>query len=50
MIPVKLNHHYFLLQQSGSEWEAVKRARNIAAYVPAEFMSPELELVIVLPK
>jgi type VI secretion system protein ImpJ len=50
MIPVKLNHHYFLLQQSGAEWEAVKRARNIAAYVPAEFMSPELELVIVLPK
>ena len=34
----------------GAEWDAVKRARNIAAYVPAEFMSPELELVIVLPK
>jgi type VI secretion system protein ImpJ len=50
MIPVKLNHHYFLLQQSGSEWDAVKRARNIAAYVPAEFTSPQLELVIVLPK
>ena len=27
-----------------------ERARNIAAYVPAEFISPQLELVIVLPK
>ncbi len=49
-VSVKLNHHYFLLQKSGPEWDKVARARNIAAYVPAEFQGPQLELVIVLPK
>jgi type VI secretion system protein ImpJ len=49
-VSVKLNHHYFLLQKSGPEWENIARARNIAAYVPAEFVAPQLELLIVLPK
>ena len=49
-VSVKLNHHYFLLQKSGAEWDKVVRSRNIAAYVPAEFQAPQLELVIVLPK
>ncbi len=49
-VSVKLNHHYFLLQKTGPEWDQVARARNIAAYVPAEFPGPQLELVIVLPK
>jgi type VI secretion system protein ImpJ len=49
-VPVKVGHHYFLLQRSGPEWEAAKRARNLAAYVPAELQSPQLELVIVLPQ
>ncbi|HTR78772.1 MAG TPA: type VI secretion system baseplate subunit TssK [Gemmatimonadaceae bacterium] len=48
-VAVKLDHHYFLLNKSGSEWDAVQRARNIAAYVPAEFPNPQLELVIMLP-
>ena len=49
-VSVKLNHHYFLLQKSGAEWDNVARSRNIAAYVPAEFQAPQLELVIVLPR
>jgi len=49
-IPVKLNYHYFSLNQSGSEWEAVQRARNFAAYVPAEIPNPQLELIILLPR
>jgi type VI secretion system protein ImpJ len=49
-VSVKVNHHYFLLQKSGPEWENIARARNIAAYVPAEFVAPQLELLIVLPK
>ena len=49
-VSMKLNHHYFLLQKSGPEWASVVRSRSIAAYVPAEFPSPSLELVIVLPK
>jgi type VI secretion system protein ImpJ len=48
-VPVKLSHHYFLLTKSGKEWEAVVRARNLAAYVPGEVPNPQLELVLVLP-
>jgi type VI secretion system protein ImpJ len=49
-VPVKLNYLYFALQKGGPQWEAVARARNIAAYVPSEFPEAQLELVIVLPK
>ena len=49
-VPVRLNYAYFLLQRSGPEWEGITRARNVAAYVPAEFVNPQLELVVVLPK
>jgi type VI secretion system protein ImpJ len=48
-IPVKLNYQYFSLNQAGPAWEAVLRARNLAAYVPADFPNPQLELVILLP-
>jgi type VI secretion system protein ImpJ len=48
-IPVKLKYHYFMLSRSGQEWDAIVRARNLAAYVPSDFPNPELELVIVLP-
>jgi type VI secretion system protein ImpJ len=49
-IPVKLNYQYFALSQSGASWEAVVRARNLAAYVPGDFPNPQLELIIVLPQ
>ena len=49
-VSMKLSYHYFLLQKSGPAWDNVARARNVAAYVPAEFVNPQLELVIVLPK
>jgi type VI secretion system protein ImpJ len=49
-VAMKLNFHYFLLQKSGAEWEGIARARNVAAYAPAELVNPQLELVIVLPK
>ncbi len=48
-IPVKLNYQYFSLNQSGLAWEAVTRARNLAAYVPGDFPNPTLELIILLP-
>jgi type VI secretion system protein ImpJ len=31
-------------------WEAIQRARNLAAYVPGELPNPELELIILLPQ
>ncbi|MGA2433848.1 MAG: type VI secretion system baseplate subunit TssK [Bryobacteraceae bacterium] len=48
-IPIKLNHQYFSLSQTGLAWDAVLRARNLAAYVPGDFPNPQLELVILLP-
>jgi len=49
-IPMKLNYQYFSMNQSGLAWEAVQRARNLAAYIPAEFPNPQAELVILLPQ
>jgi type VI secretion system protein ImpJ len=49
-IPVKLNHQYFSIDQSGVAWEAVVRARNLAVYVPGDFPNPQLELIILLPE
>lgn len=49
-IPVKLDYQYFSLNQSGLAWEAVGRARNLAAYVPEDFPKPRLELIILLPR
>jgi type VI secretion system protein ImpJ len=49
-IPVKLNCQYFSLNQSGPAWEAIVRSRNLAAYVPADFPLPQLELIVLLPQ
>lgn len=49
-IPMKLNYQYFSLSQSGVAWEAVQRARNLAAYVPGDLPNPQLELIILLPQ
>lgn len=49
-IPVKVKSHYFQLTASGTEWDAIRLARHLAAYVPSDFPNPELELVVVLPQ
>jgi type VI secretion system protein ImpJ len=49
-LPVKLRYNYFSLSQTGPAWEAVRRARNFAAYVPGELPNPQLELLILLPQ
>lgn len=48
-LPVKLDYHYFVLDRTGDDWDAVRRARNLAVYVPSDFPDPQLELVILLP-
>jgi hypothetical protein len=35
------------VNQAGPAWEGVWRERNLAAYVPAEFPNPQLELIIL---
>jgi type VI secretion system protein ImpJ len=49
-IPIKMNYQYFSLNQSGVSWDAIQRARNLAAYVPNELPNPQLELIILLPQ
>lgn len=49
VLPVKLDYTYFQLEQRGEDWDAVRRARNLAAYVPSDFPEAELELVLLLP-
>ena len=49
-IPVKVNYQYFSISQSGPCWEAITRARNMAAYVPGDFPNPQIELLILLPE
>jgi type VI secretion system protein ImpJ len=48
-VPVKMDHQYFSLGQSGALWEGVTQSRTINVFVPGEIASPKLELVIVLP-
>ncbi len=48
-IPVKLNYQYFSLNQEGPCWEAIRRARNFATWVPSDFPDPRIELIIVMP-
>jgi len=49
-IPVKLKFQYYSLNQSGVAWDSVRKARNLAAYVPDDFPNPQLELLILLPQ
>jgi type VI secretion system protein ImpJ len=49
-IPVKLKHHYFVIEQEGPEWEAVQRARNFAVHAPSELLNPAMELLILFPE
>jgi type VI secretion system protein ImpJ len=48
-IPVKTGYQYFRVGKSGPEWQAITRARNVAAYVPAKLPGVQLELLVVLP-
>ena len=49
-VPLKMNHQYFSLSQSGEAWASILKARTLAAYVPSEIPDPGLELVILLPR
>ncbi|TVP73634.1 MAG: type VI secretion system baseplate subunit TssK [Gemmatimonadales bacterium] len=48
-IPVKLDRTYFQVETQGEDWEAVRRARNLAAYIPSDFPSTDVEVVLLLP-
>jgi type VI secretion system protein ImpJ len=48
-IPIRVGHQYFRLNKSGSEWQGIARARNVAAYVPGDFPNPEVQILVVVP-
>lgn len=48
-IPIRVGHQYFRVSKAGPEWQNVARGRNVAAYVPADFPNPEVQLLVVLP-
>jgi type VI secretion system protein ImpJ len=47
-VPLKLNYHYFAVERSGEDWDAIRLSRHLAAYVPADLPEPQLEAVILL--
>jgi len=49
-IPIKVSHQYFRIDQSGREWDAIVRARNLAVYLPGDFTDAKLELVGLLAR
>lgn len=48
-LPVKLDYRYFRLDVADPLWQTVLRSRSIAVWVASEILSPELELVLILP-
>jgi type VI secretion system protein ImpJ len=48
-LPNPAQFKYFSLDTSGEEWQAIVRSQTLAVYVPADFESPQLELVLLLP-
>jgi type VI secretion system protein ImpJ len=49
-LPLKLDYQYFRIDRSGPEWDAIRRSRNIAVYLPAKFTAVEGEVILLLPR
>ncbi len=49
-LPIKQHFEYFQLHMEGGYWDSIVRTRNLAAYVPNDFPSAEMELIILLPE
>jgi len=47
-IPIRLDNQYFLVNQSGALWDAIKLSRQIAVHAPGEIAEPRMEILIVL--
>ena len=47
-IPIRLDNQYFVLNQSGPLWDAIRLSRQIAVHAPGEIVDPKMEILIVL--
>ena len=49
-VAMKLNYYYFLLQKSGTEWDGIAKARNVAAYVARLAADPNDVRLVLIPR
>ncbi len=47
-LPTQSAFRYFELDTQDDLWQGIKRARNLAVYVPGQLPKPSLELVVLL--
>jgi type VI secretion system protein ImpJ len=46
-IRIHMGFHYFRVETQGDYWELIRQAKNIAVYVPSDFVSVKLELMAI---
>jgi type VI secretion system protein ImpJ len=46
-VPGRPGFHYYKLEKKGVFWKAIQQSRNIALYIPAEFVGVTIELIAV---
>jgi type VI secretion system protein ImpJ len=47
-IAPKVDYQYFAVSKAGSSWEHIVKTRKVGLYVPGDFPSPEVELLVVV--
>ena len=47
-ISARVDYQYFMINRFGPCWEHLMQTKNAGVYVPGDFPSPELELVVIL--
>lgn len=47
-IAAKIDSQYFAISRTGPCWEDILKTKRVGLYVPGEFPSPELELIVLL--
>lgn len=45
--PIKTGHEYFYLEQHGEYWERIKLDKNIVIFLPDDFISAVVDLIVV---
>ena len=47
-ISAKVDHQYFAISRSGPCWDHIVKTKGVGLYVPGDFPSPELDLIVIL--
>jgi type VI secretion system protein ImpJ len=46
-VPLDVNAQYFSISQSGPCWDHILQTKRVGVYVPADFLDPQLQLLIL---